>query len=84
MAHRRFEFEIPASSAVVFDTFHYHQWRLRWDSLVDDTRVWDGAPCPYAGAITENSGGGIFKTLNRSSKLVKTRASNANRPNRST
>jgi hypothetical protein len=70
MAHRRFQFEMPASSEVVFDTFHYHQWRLRWDSLVDDTRVMDGAPCPYAGAVTENSGGGLLKALSMRTQFV--------------
>lgn len=34
MAHRRFEFDMPAPADVVFDAFHFHVWRARWDSLV--------------------------------------------------
>lgn len=63
MVHERFEFEMPASAEVVFDAFHYHEWRSRWDSLVNATHVIGGAPCPYVGAITENSGGGILRGL---------------------
>jgi len=58
MAHQRFEYPMPASAAVVFDAFHYHVWRSRWDSLVRNTRVVGGAPCPSVGAITENQGRG--------------------------
>lgn len=71
MAHKRFEFDMPASVEVVFDTFHYHQWRARWDSLVSDTHVTDGAPCPYVGAISENTGGGLLRTLSMRTQFVK-------------
>lgn len=27
MAHRRFEFDMPAPADVVFDAFHFHVWR---------------------------------------------------------
>lgn len=47
MAHRRFEFDMPAPAEVVFDAFHFRHWRLKWDSLVRDTRVRGGAPCPF-------------------------------------
>jgi hypothetical protein len=63
MVHERFEFDMPGSPEVVFDAFHYHEWRSRWDSLVNATHVIGGAPCPYVGAITENSGGGILRGL---------------------
>jgi len=63
MVHERFEFDMPGPPEVVFDAFHYHQWRSRWDSLVNATHVIGGAPCPYVGAITENSGGGILRGL---------------------
>jgi hypothetical protein len=63
MKHERFEFDMPAPPEVVFDAFHYHEWRSRWDSLVDATHVIGGAPCPYVGAITQNSGGGILRGL---------------------
>lgn len=70
MAHERFEFEMPASSEVVFDAFHYHCWRARWDSLVENTRVVGGAQCPYVGAITENSGSGWMRSLSMRTKFV--------------
>jgi len=35
MVHDRFEFDMPAPAEVVFDAFHYHHWRGRWDSLVN-------------------------------------------------
>jgi hypothetical protein len=61
---------MPASAEVVFDTFHYHQWRARWDSLVSDTHVTDGAPCPYVGAISENTGGGLLQALSMRTQFV--------------
>lgn len=70
MAHRRFEFEMPAPASVVFDAFHYHQWRRRWDSLVRDTRVEGGAPCPSAGAVTENEGEGGLRLLSMRTRFV--------------
>ncbi|RJF96345.1 SRPBCC family protein [Noviherbaspirillum saxi] len=70
MVHDRFEFDIPASSDVVFDAFHYHCWRFRWDSLVQDVRVIDGAPCPYVGAETENAGGGWVRGLSMRTRFV--------------
>lgn len=70
MAHRRFEFHMPASEQVVFDAFHYHQWRLRWDSLVRDTRVVGGAPCPFVGAVTENAGAGGLRLLSMRTRFV--------------
>ncbi|MGE0332315.1 MAG: SRPBCC family protein [Ramlibacter sp.] len=63
MAHNRIEFDMPASAETVFDVFHFHEWRHRWDSLVDATHVIGGAPCPYIGAITENAGGGVLRGL---------------------
>jgi hypothetical protein len=70
LAHKRFTFDMPASAEVVFDTFHYHQWRARWDSLVSDTHVTDGAPCPYVGAISENTGDGLLKALSMRTQFV--------------
>ena len=61
---------MPASEAVVFDAFHYHHWRSRWDSLVRDTKVVGGAPCPSKGAITENAGAGILKRLSMRTQFV--------------
>jgi hypothetical protein len=70
MTHRRFEFDMPAPSDVVFDAFHYHVWRDRWDSLVSDTRVVGGAPCPFVGAETENTGGGLLRALSMRTRFV--------------
>jgi hypothetical protein len=70
MTHRRFEFNMPAPSDVVFDAFHYHVWRARWDSLVGDTRVVGGAPCPFVGAETENIGGGLLRPLSMRTRFV--------------
>lgn len=54
---------MPASVEVVFDAFHYYQWRARWDSLVSGTKVVGGAPCPSQGAVTENTGAGMLRSL---------------------
>lgn len=43
MAHRKFTFPMPDEASVVFDAFHYHCWRARWDSLVSQTHVEGGA-----------------------------------------
>jgi hypothetical protein len=70
MVHDRFAFEMPAPPEVAFDAFHYHQWRLRWDSLVRATHVLDGAPCPYVGATTANAGGGILRGLAMQTRFI--------------
>ena len=70
MAHRRFVFPMPAPEAVVFDAFHHHHWRLRWDSLVRSTTVVGGAPCPHVGAVTENAGAGGLRALSMRTRFV--------------
>ena len=70
MVHERFEFDMPAPPEVVFDAFHYHLWRARWDSLVNATHVSGGAPCPYVGAVTENGGGGILRGLAMQTQFI--------------
>lgn len=70
MAHRRFEFAMPAGESVVFDAFHYHCWRLRWDSLVRATTVQGDAPCPYVGAVTDSAGAGALRKLTMKTKFV--------------
>lgn len=70
MAHRRFEFAMPASEGVVFDAFHYHCWRLRWDSLVRATRVQGDAPCPFVGAVTDSAGAGALRQLSMKTRFV--------------
>jgi len=61
---------MPASEAVVFDVFHYPEWRQRWDSLVRETHVIGGAPCPYVGAVTENAGRGWLRALAMRTRFV--------------
>lgn len=70
MAHRRFEFEMPATEGVVFDAFHYHCWRLRWDSLVRATTVQGDTPCPFVGAVTDSAGGGALRKLSMTTRFV--------------
>jgi hypothetical protein len=70
MVHDRFEFDMPASAAVVFDAFHYHYWKAQWDSLVDATHVVGDAPCPFVGAVSENGGGGWLKGLSMRTEFV--------------
>lgn len=68
--HERLTFDMPAACTVVFDVFHYHHWRARWDSLVDKTQVVGGAPCPFVGAVTENVGGGLLRGLSMRTRFV--------------
>lgn len=70
MAHQRLEFSMPASEAIVFDAFHHHHWRMRWDSLVSATHVVGGAPCPFVGAVTENAGAGALRGLSMRTQFV--------------
>jgi hypothetical protein len=70
MVHERLEFPMPAPAAVVFDAFHYHCWRHRWDSLVRRTQVVGGDPCPSVNAITENGGAGWLRPLSMRTRFV--------------
>jgi hypothetical protein len=70
MSRHKLSFDMPAESAVVFDAFHYHYWRHRWDSLVESTAVVGGAPCPYPGAITQSQGGGWLGALSMRTRFV--------------
>jgi hypothetical protein len=70
MVHRKLEFNMPAPASVVFDAFHYHVWRHRWDSLVSATEVLGGAPCPYVGAVTENTGSSWMQMLSMQTRFV--------------
>lgn len=70
MAHKKFEFPMPANECVVFDAFHHHFWRARWDSLVSATHVLGGSPSPFVGAITENTGAGALRGLSMRTQFV--------------
>ena len=61
---------MPANEAVVFDAFHYHFWRMRWDSLVSATHVLGGAPCPCVGVVTENAGAGVLRGLSMRTRFI--------------
>ncbi len=61
---------MPAPCDVVFDIFHYHAWRARWDSLVDATSIVGGAPCPYEGAINEVATGGMLRGLSMRTEFI--------------
>ena len=61
---------MPASEVVVFDAFHYHFWRMRWDSLVSATHVLGGAPCPCVGVVTENAGAGALRGLSMRTRFI--------------
>lgn len=61
---------MPASESVVFDAFHYHHWRMHWDSLVRATQVQGGAPCPFKGAITHSAGAGALRGLSMRTEFV--------------
>ncbi len=61
---------MPASEAVVFDAFHYHCWRRRWDSLVSATHVLGDAPCPFVGAVSENVGAGVLRGLSMRTQFI--------------
>lgn len=61
---------MPCSETIAFDAFHHHHWRMRWDSLVSATHVVGGAPCPYVGAVTENTGAGALRALSMRTQFV--------------
>ena len=70
MTHGRMEFEMPASAEVVFDAFHFHFWRARWDSLGSETQVRGDAPCPFVGAVSTNRGRGWLAPLAMTTRFV--------------
>jgi hypothetical protein len=69
-AHGKLTFPMPARADIVFDAFHYHEWKCKWDSLVRDTQVQDGASCPSVGAITENAGAGALRALAMRTRFI--------------
>lgn len=70
MTRYRFEFEMPANTAVTFDAFHYTVWRNQWDRLVGRTEVQDGAPCPFLNATTSNRGSGLLSLLSMETTFI--------------
>lgn len=70
MAHDKLSFPMPASASVVFDAFHYHGWRARWDSLVGHTSLENGADCPSVGAISTNKGATWMRGLAMQTRFI--------------
>lgn len=70
MAHGKLSFSMPARADIVFDAFHFHEWKGRWDSLVGDTQVQNGASCPSVGATTENAGAGVLRALSMRTRFI--------------
>ncbi|GAB7537033.1 SRPBCC family protein [Burkholderia sp. 22PA0099] len=58
----RLTFRMPATSAEVFEAFHNHDTRLRWDTLLKTAGVEGGHRYPHVGAISVNVGRG-WKSL---------------------
>lgn len=71
MAHNKLSFPMPASASVVFDAFHYHGWRARWDSLVGHTTIEHGAECPSVGAISTNTEAAWMRGLAMQTRFIK-------------
>ena len=70
MATRRFELEMPASSAAVFEAFHNHRVRLNWDTLLREAYVEGGGSHPFVGAITVNKGRGWKRFFSMRTRFV--------------
>ncbi|WCM21126.1 hypothetical protein NDK50_06625 [Paraburkholderia bryophila] len=54
----RLIFHMPATSAEVFEAFHNHDTRLRWDTLLRQATVEGGHRYPHVGAVSINVGRG--------------------------
>ena len=61
---------MPAAAEVVFDAFHYHHWRPRWDSLVRRTVVDGGREHPDVDVVSENGGAGWLRLLTMRTRFV--------------
>jgi Polyketide cyclase / dehydrase and lipid transport len=70
MRHRRLEFPMPATAAVVFDAFHHLHWRFRWDSLVRAADVDGGHAEPFVGAVSNNRGAGWLRGLSMTTEFI--------------
>lgn len=70
MAHGQLRFVMPAGCEVVFDAFHHHELRARWDSLVRHPVLENGAEWPSVGAVTYNPGSGWLRGLSMRTRFV--------------
>jgi hypothetical protein len=58
MTQHRIVLVMPACAADVFEAFHNHTVRRKWDTLLAHAAVEGGGNYPYVGAITVNEGRG--------------------------
>lgn len=70
MPHGSLSFIMNAPCEVVFDAFHHHELRSRWDSLVKHPVLENGDEWPSAGAITFNPGSGWMQLLSMRTQFV--------------
>ena len=68
--HQTLVFEMPATADLVFDAFHYHCWRPRWDSLVGRTQVDGDRAHPEVGVVSANDGAGWLRPLSMRTRFV--------------
>ncbi|WP_372239801.1 SRPBCC family protein [Pseudomonas sp. SCB32] len=68
---------MPAPAEAVFEAFHDHRQRLRWDTLLSEAYVEGGATHPSIGAVSVNRGRGIRRCF-----MLRTRFVNFDPPRR--
>ncbi|MGH8847785.1 MAG: hypothetical protein ACREXQ_11190 [Polaromonas sp.] len=59
-----------APCEAVFDAFHHHELRSRWDSLVKHPVLENGDEWPSVGAVTRNPGSGWMRVLSMRTQFV--------------
>ena len=70
MPHGRLTYTMNAPCSAVFDAFHHHELRQRWDSLVKHPVLENGNEWPSVGAITYNPGSGWKRLLSMRTEFV--------------
>ncbi|EGH95136.1 MULTISPECIES: hypothetical protein [Pseudomonas syringae group] len=75
MPVRRIRLIMPCSATQAFETFHNHDIRTRWDSLLSSAVVEDGSSHPYVGAISSNQGRGWKRLFAMRTRFVNYRPS---------
>lgn len=70
MPHGRITFTMDAPCEVVFDAFHHHQLRQRWDSLVKHPVLENGNEWPSVDAVTFNPGTGWTRLLSMRTRFI--------------
>lgn len=70
MPHGCLSFVMNAPCEVVFDAFHHHELRSRWDSLVKHPVLENGDEWPSVGAVTFNPGSGWTQFMSMRTQFV--------------